>query len=191
MQFCLLLMPELLISIEEDPHQKAFSTIEKLVRWQAKKQAQIRLENIAQLLINATLYGYNKAIDRISDYLYKLEGICFNIPSSRILNHLILVRGILRKTRRQLMTLQTSLSPLLNGQYTHLGSRRSLDQRKPIDHQSNSPTRIQRSSASLQCDWDMHGQCVLSDASNRENTCKRKHNFYAINIYCRNLWNEL
>ncbi len=32
MQFCLLLMPELLISIEEDPHQKAFSTIEKLVR---------------------------------------------------------------------------------------------------------------------------------------------------------------
>ena len=124
MQFCLYLRPGVLVSIEEDPHPKAFGIVEKLVSEKAKMHAQIRLDNIAQLLINQSLYSYNKSLDKISDYLDELEEICLNMPSSRILNHLILVRGILRTTRRQLMTLQTSLTPLLHGQYTHLDSRR-------------------------------------------------------------------
>ena len=149
MQFCLLLKPGLLISIEEDPHQKAFITVEKLVREKAQKQAQIRLEKIAQLLIIETLCAYNNALDRISYHLDGLEKICLNMPSSRILNHLILVRGILRTTRRQLMMLQTSLSPLLHGQYTHLDSRREAwlreSQGSSIKFSNSNPTLIRKS----------------------------------------------
>lgn len=124
MQFCLLIKPGLLISIEEDPSKNALKSVENLVAEKIQKHTQIKLENIARLLINQTLYAYNKTLDKISDHLDELEEFCLSMPSSRILNHLILVRGILRTNRQQLMTLQTSLTPLIHGQYIRLDPRR-------------------------------------------------------------------
>ncbi len=120
-QVGLLLLPGLLISVEESSNQLAFPD---LTRWILSGQSSVReddLDDILHFLVDDILDDIFPILENISHHIDSLEEAVLRRPKPKLLTHTFRYRGNLRIIRSQIWPLRHQIQVLLREHQSLLG----------------------------------------------------------------------